>query len=871
MPLQSNTDPSASRAQKASTAKAANGGVGRASSGACGRPGSSISPRAATAPASPPAPAVTARLTSGSSPAAAASPAVAAPASAPKEKAACSEVNSRRPAARSTATPWAFMAMSSAPLAAPTANRRRPRLAASTASAGNTTVNGAATASTRSSAPDPRRATTAPVAGWASSSPSGAPSSASPRAPGPTPRSSWMAGSRAYQALNVAPLMKKTAVTAARARVRAPRSRGLLDAHGDVVLGGGGDQGGLQPALDGLLGHHALLDVAPRRQLELHLEQGLLDDRPQAARAGLALERLVGHRRECLLGEDELDRVEGEEPLELLDQGVARLGEDGDEVVARELVHGAHDRQAADELGDEAVLDEVLGQAALEDLARVALDLGLDRRAEAHALVAHPPLDDLVEVGERPAAHEQHVGRVDGQELLVGMLAAALRRHGGRGPLEDLQQRLLDPLARHVARDRRVVGLAGDLVDLVDVDDPRLGLLDVVVGRLDELEEDVLDVLADVAGLGQRRRVGDREGDVEDARERLGQQRLAAAGGPEQQDVGLLQLDVRVVGLHHLDALVVVVDRDRERALGLLLPDDVLVEDVVDLPRLGQVLDVEARRGGQLLIDDLVAEVDALVADVHAGAGDQLLDLPLRLAAEGAEELFVGVGRPCHLSPLRFQRLVLGDDPVDDAVVLGLVRAHEVVALGVLLDFLDVLAGVLGDDLVKPAPHVDDLARVDLDVGGLPLEARGHLVDQDLRVGQRHALALRPARQQQGAHRHRDADADGLHVGLDELHRVVDRESRVHRPAGRVDVQRDVLVRVLGLEVQHLGDDQVGDLVVDRRAEEDDAFVEQPGVDVERALAARRLLNDHRNKGAHGPRFSFAWCARFLPAAVARV
>ena len=135
---------------------------------------------------------------------------------------------------------------------------------------------------------------------------------------------------------------------------------------------------------------------------------------------------------------------------------------------------------------------------------------------------------------------------------------------GGRA-LEDLQQRLLDALAGHVAGDRRVVGLAGDLVDLVDVDDPGLGLLDVVVGRLDQLEQDVLDVLADVAGLGQRGRVGDRERHVEDLGERLGEQRLAAAGRAEQQDVRLLQLDVVLVGLHHLDALVVVVDRHRER------------------------------------------------------------------------------------------------------------------------------------------------------------------------------------------------------------------------------------------------------------------------------------------------------------------
>ena len=167
-------------------------------------------------------------------------------------------------------------------------------------------------------------------------------------------------------------------------------------------------------------------------------------------------------------------------------------------------------------------------------------------------------------------------------------------------------------------------------------------------------------------------------------------------------------------------------------------------------------------------------------------------------------------------------------------------------------DLLEVLAGVLGEDLVEAAAHVDDLLGVDLDVRGLALEGRGDLVDQDLRVGQRHALALGAAGQQQRAHRHRDADADGLHVGLDELHRVVDREARVHGAARRVDVDRDVLVGILGLEVEELGDDQVGDLVGDRRAEEDDPLVQQPGVDVERALSAGGLLDDHRDKWAHG-------------------
>jgi hypothetical protein len=92
----------------------------------------------------------------------------------------------------------------------------------------------------------------------------------------------------------------------------------------------------------------------------------------------------------------------------------------------------------------------------------------------------------------------------------------------------------------------------------------------------------------------------------------------------------------------------VVVDRYGEGALGPVLTDHVLVEDVVDLPGLREVLELEGGWCGELFIDDLVAEVDALVTDVNAGAGDQLLDLALRLPAEAAEELLVGFGGTCQ-------------------------------------------------------------------------------------------------------------------------------------------------------------------------------------------------------------------------------
>ena len=249
-----------------------------------------------------------------------------------------------------------------------------------------------------------------------------------------------------------------------------------------------------------------------------------------------------------------------------------------------------------------------------------------------------------------------------------GCLRPALGRHRGGGALQDLQQGLLHPFTRDIPGDRRVLALAGDLVDLVDVDDARLGLLDVVVRGLDQLEEDVFHVLADVAGLGQGGGVGDGERHVEHAGQRLGQEGLPAPGRPQEEDVGLLQLDLGVGVPARLDPLVVVVHGDGQDLLGPLLPDDVVVEKGEDLRGLGQLIEVDLRALGQLLLDDVVAQVDALVTDVDAGTGDQLLDLLLRLPAKRALDQVTGLPELGHDAvppvPLRPRPQLAGRRPV---------------------------------------------------------------------------------------------------------------------------------------------------------------------------------------------------------------
>ena len=135
--------------------------------------------------------------------------------------------------------------------------------------------------------------------------------------------------------------------------------------------------------------------------------------------------------RSAQLADLELDAFHAEHLLVLLDQRVLRLDQDLDQRRLVELVERRHDRQPADELGNQAELDQVLGLGARA--AAIVMFLRSsgtrDFGAEADAGLRRALADDLLQPVERAAADEQDVGRVDLDELLVRMLAPALRRN----------------------------------------------------------------------------------------------------------------------------------------------------------------------------------------------------------------------------------------------------------------------------------------------------------------------------------------------------------------------------------------------------------------------------------------------------------
>src|SRR6185312_799353 len=207
------------------------------------------------------------------------------------------------------------------------------------------------------------------------------------------------------------------------------------------------------------------------------------------------------------------------------------------------------------------------------------------RSLEAHRLMAAQTLfDDLIQTLEGAATNEQDVLGIDLNEILVRMFAPTLRWNVRDSALDDLEELLLHTFARDIAGNRRIIGFARDLINFVNVDDATLGARHVKIGDLNQPQQNILDIFTDIARLGERGRIGDTEGDIEDLGQRLRQIGLAAASWANQQDVTLAKLDI--IDLHSgIDALVMVIHGDRKSLLSAILANDVLIQLLVDLAR----------------------------------------------------------------------------------------------------------------------------------------------------------------------------------------------------------------------------------------------------------------------------------------------
>ena len=143
---------------------------------------------------------------------------------------------------------------------------------------------------------------------------------------------------------------------------------------------------------------------------------------------------------------------------------------------------------------------------------------------------------------------------------------------------------------------------------------------------------------------------------------------------------------------------------------------------------------------------------------------------------------------------------------VDQAVFKRLLSREEIVTVGVLLDNGKGLAGICRKNMIELILGSEDMLGVDLYIRSLTLEASERLMDHYLAVRKRKTLALRSRGEKECTHACRHSDADRGYVTLDEIHRVIDRKSGRNGSARAVDVEGDVLIRILRLKEKKLGD-----------------------------------------------------------------
>src|SRR5579862_8914371 len=96
---------------------------------------------------------------------------------------------------------------------------------------------------------------------------------------------------------------------------------------------------------------------------------------------------------------------------------------------------------------------------------------------------------------------------------------------------------------------------------------------------------------------------------------------------------------------------------------------------------------------------------------------------------------------------------------IDQPVFNRLSGRHEVVAIGILFQLLQGLAGVFDENIVELLARPQNLAGMDFDIAGLAPRAAQRLMNANGRMGQGVAPTLLSGREQNRAHAGREPEA----------------------------------------------------------------------------------------------------------------
>ena len=172
-------------------------------------------------------------------------------------------------------------------------------------------------------------------------------------------------------------------------------------------------------------------------------------------------------------------------------------------------------------------------------------------------------------------------------QFLIRMFASSVRGNVHDRSFQHFEQALLHSFTAHIAGDGHVLGLTGNLIDLIDEDDTSLRFLHIIIGILQQSYEQGLHIFSHIPGLCQRGSIADSEGHLQHFGDCAGEQGLTGTGGTDEQDIRFLDLHI-IVRQFLQHPFVMVVNGYGQEALGFILADDIQVQELFDLLRCRQ-------------------------------------------------------------------------------------------------------------------------------------------------------------------------------------------------------------------------------------------------------------------------------------------
>jgi len=93
-------------------------------------------------------------------------------------------------------------------------------------------------------------------------------------------------------------------------------------------------------------------------------------------------------------------------------------------------------------------------------------------------------------------------------------------------------------------------------------------------------------------------------------------------------------------------------------------------------------------------------------------------------------------------------------------------------------------------------------------------------------VGQSKALAVSSGSQEESPHTGSQAHTNGRNGAFDIVHCIINRHTCGNGTAGAIDIETDILFRIIGFQKQHLGNDQICYRVVNGTAKKNDTILQ---------------------------------------------